>query len=246
MSSRPKAQQSGRKSAKLNLKRKPKAKAQQGAAKKTQKRTQEKTQEKSQKKTRKKILDQDPALLAFGGRWPIERDILWRPERFKYVHKIIKQDHCVFCQALRTGPGVESLLLGTGQHAMAILNKFPYNAGHVLVLPQRHCGDLVALSSEEFDELQRLVRYTVECLRKSYNCQGLNVGLNLGAAGGAGIPEHLHYHVVPRWSGDANFMPIIGETKVLSETLEQTFDRLVPFYKDLSSLRLQTSSSISV
>lgn len=164
----------------------------------------------------------------FGQVWPAERDILWRPERFKYVRKIIKQQGCVFCEAREKGIGPESLVLARGKYSMAVLNKFPYNTGHLLVLPARHCGDLNELSEAEFAEMNQLLRFSIHQLKHAYDCHGLNVGLNLGAAGGAGIPEHIHYHVIPRWAGDSNFFPLIAETKVLIETLEQTFERLRP------------------
>lgn len=155
-----------------------------------------------------------------------------RPDRYRYVRKLIKPEGCVFCSALKAGVGLESLVLHREKLAMVVLNKFPYNSGHLLVLPTRHCGDLTLLSQEEYTALSQLLRRTVDALQKSYDCPGLNVGLNHGAVAGAGIPEHLHWHVIPRWQGDTNFFPLIAETKVLAETVEQTYNRLRPFFEE--------------
>lgn len=116
---------------------------------------------------------------------------------------------------------------------MIMLNKFPYNSGHLLVLPRRHCGDLLKLSDVEFEDLNNSIRKAMAALNEIYQPGGINIGLNHGATAGAGIPEHLHYHMVPRWSGDLNFFPLIAETKVLVETLEQTYGRLLEYFKKI-------------
>lgn len=170
---------------------------------------------------------------AYGAIWPEERDVMFRPDRLKYVRKLIKADGCVFCAAAKAGPSFESLCLFKNKFAMVVLNKFPYNGGHLLVLPTRHTGDFASLKSEEGAEIHRIVQASVGILGKVYNCEGFNVGLNLGAAAGAGIPDHLHYHIVPRWWGDTNFFPLLADTKVIVETLEQTFERLLPYYESL-------------
>lgn len=164
--------------------------------------------------------------------WPTERDILIRPDRLKYVRKLIKVEGCVFCNACRAGVGFKNLVLHKRKHAMVVMNKFPYNPGHLLVIPTRHVGEFENLKKSELYELQDLLRLSLKALRKAYDPAGFNVGLNLGAAAGAGIPEHLHYHVVPRWKGDTNFFPLLAETKVIVEDLESTFDRLLPFFKE--------------
>jgi ATP adenylyltransferase len=164
-------------------------------------------------------------------RWPTERPVLFRPERLKYVRKMIKPDGCVFCAAIKKGVGAESLLLYKGEHAIIVLNKFPYNTGHILVLPRRHTGEFTDATDEEHLEMNQCLRKLVKVLTEVYQPAGFNIGLNLGSASGAGIPEHLHYHVIPRWNGDTNFFPLIAQTKVVVETLEQTFDRLIPFFK---------------
>lgn len=158
--------------------------------------------------------------------WPLERDVLFRPDRMKYVRKLIKPEGCVFCRAASEDISFDTLCVYKSKHSMVVLNKFPYNSGHVLVLPQRHCGDLLKLSEEEFRDLQDTIRLTMKCLNEVYEPGGINVGLNHGAVAGAGIPEHLHYHLIPRWAGDLNFFPLIAETKVLVESLEQTYEKL--------------------
>ena len=169
--------------------------------------------------------------------WPTERDIMIRPDRLKYVRKLIKVDGCVFCNAVKSGVGFKNLLLHKGKHASVVMNKFPYNPGHLLVIPNQHVGEFDDLKTPELYELQDLVKLGIQALRRAYEPSGYNVGLNLGAAAGAGIPDHLHYHVVPRWKGDTNFFPLLAETKVVVEDLEATFDRLVPLFKELSDAK---------
>lgn len=164
--------------------------------------------------------------------WPDERAVLFKPDRLKYVRKLIKPEGCVFCSAVSAGVGPESLLLYQDAHAIVIMNKYPYNTGHILVLPRRHTGDFLTLSEGEHRAVNQALSRTLQALEKTYAPAGYNVGLNLGAAAGAGIPEHLHYHVIPRWAGDTNFFPLIAETKVVVETLETSFARLLPFFKE--------------
>lgn len=158
--------------------------------------------------------------------WPIERDVLARPDRMKYVRRLIKPDGCVFCHAAKEEISFDTLCVLKTKHSMVMLNKFPYNSGHLLVLPQRHCGDLLKLSDAEYTDLNNTIRVAMTALNDLYQPTGMNIGLNHGATAGAGIPEHLHYHVIPRWSGDLNFFPLIAETKVLVETLEQTYEKV--------------------
>ncbi len=163
--------------------------------------------------------------------WPQERDYMERPERFKYVRKIIKPKLCVFCAASKVArPSAKSLLLYKGKSSMVVLNKFPYNSGHLLVMPTRHVGNIIDLKSAEYNELMGLLRSSIEIIQKAYGIEDLNVGMNHGAVAGAGIPDHLHWHIVPRWLGDTNFFPLIAETKVHPETLVQVFKRLRPFF----------------
>lgn len=176
---------------------------------------------------------QHEALLKIGQQiWPMERDVLIRPDRMKYVRKLIKPEGCVFCNAAKE-VSVDTLCAYQSKHSMVVLNKFPYNSGHLLVLPKRHCGDVLQLKDEEYADLQNTVRLVMKALMDIYEPGGINVGLNHGAVAGAGIPEHLHYHVIPRWAGDLNFFPLIAETKVLVESLEQTYDRVLGYFKKI-------------
>lgn len=163
--------------------------------------------------------------------WPQERDFMTRPDRLRYVRKLIKTKGCVFCSARDGGLSYQSLCIFKGKHAMLVLNKFPYNSGHVMILPTRHCADLTELSAAESTEIHQLIKRTVVIIKKEYKVSGLNIGLNMGAVAGAGIPEHLHWHIIPRWYGDTNFFPIIAETKVISETLEQIYNRYAKYFK---------------
>ncbi len=159
--------------------------------------------------------------------------MLFKPERKAYVRRVQSKEAieaCVFCAALASGPSFDSLLVYRNEHAMLVLNKFPYNNGHVLILPTRHVGDLLQLTEAESHAIQALLTKSVAALKDMYTPSGFNIGINLGAAAGAGIPQHLHWHVVPRWSGDTNFFPLIGGTKVVVETLELTYQRLLPYF----------------
>lgn len=162
--------------------------------------------------------------------WPVERDVLFRPDRLKYVRKLVKPEGCVFCAASRE-VSFETLCVYQSEHSMIVVNKFPYNSGHVLVLPRRHVGDLLDLGPEEYRDLHEVLRLAVEALRSVYDPGGMNIGMNQGAVAGAGIPEHLHYHVVPRWAGDLNFFPLVAETKTVIESLETTFERLLTYMR---------------
>ncbi|RYZ71624.1 MAG: HIT domain-containing protein [Proteobacteria bacterium] len=168
----------------------------------------------------------------------MKRDVLYKPERLKYVRKQLKVTGCVFCDAVaraeksapKSQARKDSLVLFADDRVMVIMNKYPYNTGHLLVLPRRHEGLMQDLTTEEVQLVFLMVQRCVEILQEVYNCAGFNVGLNLGASAGAGIPEHLHTHIIPRWNGDTNFFPLIAQTKVVVETLEQTFDRLINYF----------------
>jgi ATP adenylyltransferase len=135
---------------------------------------------------------------------------------------------CVFC----TIPETEAeRVLARGELAYVVLNKFPYNPGHLLVVPLRHVGDLEEATPEENAALQAFLQLAVGAIRRTADPDGFNVGLNLGRTAGAGIPEHLHWHVVPRWSGDTNFMSVVGDTRVLPELLAETYRRLKPGFE---------------
>lgn len=161
--------------------------------------------------------------------WPKRVIPLFRPKRAKYIRGLQSKEKgasCVFCEALAKGLSSESLVVHTTKHAMVILNKFPYNTGHVLVLPKKHCGDIQELSQDQYLELTQLLKEAMGHVSKVYEPAGMNVGLNVGKAAGAGIPDHLHFHIVPRWKGDLNFFSIIGNSKTQIEELSETYQKL--------------------
>lgn len=164
--------------------------------------------------------------------WPQERDYMTRPDRMRYVRQLkSKSDECVFCAAIKKQQiSIDTLVIFKSEHSAVFLNKFPYNVGHLLVVPLSHGGDLESLDAGVMTDLSLVLQKCVKILKKEYGCAGLNVGLNLGDVAGAGIPQHLHWHVIPRWFGDTNFFPLIAETKVQVEDLAQTFARLTPHF----------------
>lgn len=162
--------------------------------------------------------------------WPIERDVFFRPGRLKYVRKLIKPKGCVFCCDTKAKKEV-SLCVFKTKHSQIVVNKFPYNSGHLLVLPLRHCGDLLALTAQEYTDLMQTLKLAIQAMTTIYSPQGYNVGLNSGASAGAGIPEHLHFHCVPRWNGDLNFFPLIAGTKLVIEEVEVSVKKYKKFFK---------------
>jgi len=137
---------------------------------------------------------------------------------------------CVLCR-IRDGEESERVL-ARSELGYVVLNKYPYNPGHVMVVPNRHVGDLEGFDDEESLELQRLLKRAVKALREEMEPHGFNIGLNIGRIAGAGLPDHLHWHVVPRWSGDTNFMPVTGQTRVMPELLAETARRLAPRFAE--------------
>jgi ATP adenylyltransferase len=155
---------------------------------------------------------------------------LWAPWRRDFVSGE-KPAGCIFCRfSAEAGAEVdrENLVLGRSAHAFAILNRFPYNNGHLMVVPRRHVGDFPSLTDPELHDLDRLLQLSVRLIQEVYRPEGTNLGMNLGLDAGAGIPGHLHWHVVPRWRGDTNFMPVVGGSKVMVEHLDQTWSALRP------------------
>ena len=140
---------------------------------------------------------------------------------------------CVFCIARTIGDG-RHLIVHEGQLAYVILNKFPYNAGHLMVVPHRHVAQLALLEKDELTEMAVLTQLSEKVLTEAYAPQGINVGMNLGRPAGAGIVDHLHIHLVPRWNGDTNFMTVVGEVRVLPEELPKTAERLRPIFSKLA------------
>jgi len=159
-------------------------------------------------------------------------DRLWAPWRLAYVTAApASPTECIFCDAHQSADA--ELTVFRGQHAFVILNLYPYNNGHLMVVPNRHVNTLALLTGEEQQELMALTRLSEIVLTDAFHPHGLNVGINLGKAAGAGIERHLHVHLVPRWEGDTNFMTAVGETRVLPEDLRQTAARLRPAFERL-------------
>jgi ATP adenylyltransferase len=148
---------------------------------------------------------------------------------------------CVFCDAAAAPPDSQdpqhALVVGRGNRAFVILNLYPYNNGHLMVVPKRHVGSLAALENEDLAEMMQLTRDSEVALNEAYQPQGINVGINLGRSAGAGIVDHVHIHLVPRWTGDTNFMSVVGNTRVLPEDLAATAKRLAPIFERLIQAR---------
>ena len=158
---------------------------------------------------------------------------LYTPWRLAYVTGAAKSAACVFCAARASGDA-DPLIVYRGATCFVILNLFPYNNGHLMVVPNRHIATLVDATSEELCELMELARRTEIALTEAFAPHGVNMGLNLGKAAGAGVLDHLHLHIVPRWNGDTNFMTVVGQTRVLPQELPVTADRLRPIFERLA------------
>ncbi|HEX9577905.1 MAG TPA: HIT domain-containing protein [Myxococcales bacterium] len=155
---------------------------------------------------------------------------LWAPWRMELIAKGEEPKGCIFCDLPRSSRDRENLILGRTGRTFAILNRYPYNNGHLMVVPRSHTAELMGLPAGENEELAEMLRVAVRILGKAYAAQGYNLGMNLGRVAGAGIADHLHWHVVPRWNGDTNFMPVLGDTKVMIEHLQASWDRLRPLF----------------
>ncbi len=143
-----------------------------------------------------------------------------------------KQKGCIFCRVPVEKKDNENLILYRGKYAFVMMNRFPYNNGHLMVVPKRHCLDLHQLNDKELQELAFLLKASTQVLKGCLRPHGFNIGINIGPVGGAG-EEHIHFHIVPRWTGDTNFMPVLGETKIIPEYLENTYRKLYSAFVDL-------------
>jgi len=146
----------------------------------------------------------------------------------KYVSAADAQDGCVFCTCAQREPDDASGVLARARHNFVILNAFPYNSGHMMVVPYEHQSDFTVLPAETLHEMTALAQVAVAVLQQEFRCEGANLGLNIGKAAGAGIKDHLHLHIVPRWSGDTNFMTTLDDTRVVPQSLADTWARLAP------------------
>jgi ATP adenylyltransferase len=159
---------------------------------------------------------------------------LWAPWRFnfKYVNGIDdkKDEGCIFCNKPARKADRDDLILCRGQHTFVIMNLYPYNNGHLMVVPYTHTSDCAALDSETSSEMWSMIMRCKSVLLKAFRPDGFNIGMNIGRVAGAGIDQHVHMHIVPRWNGDTNFMPVVGECKVISQGIQETYDILLPLF----------------
>lgn len=151
--------------------------------------------------------------------------LLWAPWRIEYIRSP-KHNGCIFCDFPKENKDEERLILYKGKNAFIIMNNYPYNPGHVMIAPYRHIGKWEDLTDEELLEIMKLSQLIIKALKKAMNPDGFNIGVNLGRVAGAGIDDHVHLHVVPRWNGDTNFMPVLTSTKVIPESLEEAYKEL--------------------
>lgn len=158
---------------------------------------------------------------------------LWAPWRMSYIDQGAKEEGCIFCTHYRKDDLKASLVLAQTPHSVVMMNKYPYNSGHLLVAPKRHENNPANLPGEEFIDLNEALRRSIEIIQRVFKPGGVNLGMNLGKCAGAGIEDHLHWHIVPRWEGDTNFMPVIAETRVMPQHLMDTYDRLEPFFQNI-------------
>ncbi len=154
---------------------------------------------------------------------------LWAPWRMQYLEEAAPPG-CFFCAAASSDDAAAHLLVGRDPHALVMLNKFPYGHGHLLVAPVRHVALPEDLADGEYDGLMHAVRRAARALRATFTPEGMNIGMNLGSAAGAGVADHCHWHLLPRWNGDTNFMPVIGDVRVMSEHLQATLERVRAHY----------------
>jgi len=157
---------------------------------------------------------------------------LWAPWRLEYI-TAEKAEGCIFCVFPARQQDRDDRILCRGKHAFVIMNAFPYSNGHLLIAPYRHTPDLAELTDEESLEVMQLVQRCIRALGEALRPDGINIGVNQGTAAGAGIAEHVHVHIVPRWNGDTNFMPVFADVKVIPEALEATYDKLKPIFDRL-------------
>jgi ATP adenylyltransferase len=161
---------------------------------------------------------------------------LWAPWRYQYIRSAGKQDSCIFCFGeIDKAERKRRLILHVEEHAVVMLNRYPYNNGHLMVAPRRHVASPELLTREERGLIGELVTVCCAKLRTALNPSGINLGANLGRSAGAGIADHMHWHIVPRWDGDTNFMAVLASTRVLSQHLESSFETLAPLFKAIEA-----------
>lgn len=152
---------------------------------------------------------------------------IFAPWRIEYLKLATKSNECILCSKPKEKKNKENLILEKGKKVFVIMNLFPYNSGHLMIAPYRHTNEFENLKESEYLEIIKLSQIWIKVIKELMQPQGFNLGINLGKCSGAGIDEHLHFHIVPRWNGDTNFMPVIADTKVMPENLSQTYDKLL-------------------
>jgi ATP adenylyltransferase len=165
--------------------------------------------------------------------------ILWAPWRMEYILSDKKDVPCIFCPGRDRAQDKERLILYVGASTMVMMNKYPYNNGHLLVAPVRHLSDMEDLTDKENLKLLVMVRRSISILKKTMNPEGFNVGLNLGHVAGAGVEAHMHFHIVPRWNGDNNYMTVLGDVRVIPEHIRETYGKLKPHFDRLSETAIK-------
>lgn len=158
-------------------------------------------------------------------------DVLWAPWRMEYIKSSPGEGGCVFCEKLLDTRDRKNLLLYRSRHAFVLMNPFPYNNGHLMVLPKKHVPDMEGLEDEDLLDLMRTTQFCLDSLREAMSPEGFNMGINVGKVAGAGMADHLHLHIVPRWAGDASFMTVIGEVRVIPDHITRTYDSLAEIFQ---------------
>jgi ATP adenylyltransferase len=159
--------------------------------------------------------------------------VLWAPWRIEYILDDDSKRGCIFCPDIESNSKRDLFILYRGDKSMVMMNRYPYNNGHLLVSPMKHVPDLEGLTVDEMKDLFLIVRESVRILKKVMNPDGFNIGINVGHVAGAGIEAHVHFHIVPRWNGDTSYMTILSETRVIPEHLEETYQKLLPYFQKL-------------
>ena len=164
---------------------------------------------------------------------------LWSPWRSQYIKGVEDTSNgCFFCNGIQKNGEFDSdsLIVYRNERCFVILNRFPYNSGHIMVVPKIHSGDLLSIEQETMNEIMATIQLSVKALTKVYNPHAFNIGANIGKVAGAGVPDHIHFHIVPRWNGDVNFMPVLADIKVASESLEDTWHQLHAAFLELTGI----------
>lgn len=161
---------------------------------------------------------------------------LWAPWRMNYIQNCDRDDEgCIFCTKPLENTDKENLILYRGKNVFVIMNRYPYNNGHLMIVPYEHTPEICALNESQIVELWKTTGIAKDILSKTIQPHGFNVGINIGRTAGAGIDQHLHIHLVPRWNGDTNFMPVLAGTKVISQSLSDSYDTLIPLFTQIST-----------